>query len=171
MRKYSLLNLLYTICLLLFITACQPSHQVNAVDTVTSPDGAIQVTFSLNDGVPTYQIDKGGQPVLLPSALGFEFKDAPLLKDNFGILDVDSTSYDQAWTQPWGEVMEIREHYDRIRIALGETAPEPRVMAITFRVFDDGVGFRYELPEEEHLADFEIMDELTSFVMAGDYDA
>jgi len=155
--------------LLLFTTACRSSRKVDAVETVTSPDGTIQVTFSLEAGVPTYQIDKNGQAVITPSAMGFEFKEAAPLKDNLRILDVTSSSYDQTWTQPWGEVMEIREHYNQLRVELEETTPEPRIMVITFRVFDDGVGFRYEWPGQEHLASFEITDELTTFNMAGDH--
>ena len=129
------------------------------------------MTFSLQDGIPSYQVDKDEQAVISPSALGFEFEDAAPMKGDFGVLDVQKSSYDDTWTQPWGEVMEIREHYNQLRVELEETTPKPRVMAVTFRVFDDGVGFRYEFPDQEYLGDFEIADELTSFVMAGDHES
>ncbi len=171
MRKPHFFTLFIFPLLLLFTTACQPYGKVSSLETVTSPNGSIKVTFSLDNGIPTYRIEKDSQPVITPSALGFEFKNSASMKDNFRIQEVTTVSYDNTWTQPWGEVMDIQEHYNQLQVTLGESTSESRVMMITFRVFDDGVGFRYEFPEQENLSDFEIMDELTTFVMAGDYDS
>jgi alpha-glucosidase len=145
-----------------------PIEQESAQETVTSPDGSIEVVFSLDAGVPTYQVRRAGQAVILPSRMGFELKDADPLEANLAIVQVARRSYDETWTQPWGEVKDIREHYNELRVDLVETTPEPRRMGVVFRVFDDGVGFRYEWPEQEFLSDFEIMDELTTFDLNGD---
>jgi alpha-glucosidase len=171
MRKSCFFPQIILAFLLLFTTACQPSQKVDAVETITSPDGTIKLTFTLDNGTPTYQIDKGDQSVITPSRLGFEFKDAAPLKEDFRLIKAKTTSYDKTWTQPWGEVKDIREHYNQLEVTLGETTPESRVIGINFRVFDDGVGFRYEFPEQDNLADFEIFNELTTFTMAGDYES
>ena len=136
---------------------------------VASPDGKIEVRFGLVDGVPYYEVNRGTVRVILPSKLGFTFQgDAPL-NAGLQIASSEETSFDEAWTQPWGEVKEIRDHHNELRVQLSETTSQPREMVIVFRVFDDGVGFRYELPEQPHLGEFQIMDEQTEFAMGGDH--
>ncbi len=153
----------------LALLGCQRSPTINATETVTSPDGGLLVTFVLQDGVPTYQVDRQGQPVILPSRLGFVLQDANPLNQNLGVVGVERRTYDQTWTQPWGEVREIREHYNELRIDLAETTPDARKMSVVFRVFNDGLGFRYEWPEQENLSAFVILDEQTEFVLSGDH--
>ncbi len=138
---------------------------------VASPDGQVQATFYLVDGVPFYQVARAGVPLLRPSRLGLALRDAPPLGQNLSIVNPIHTSFDETWTQPWGEVKDIRNHYHELRLELAETAAPQRHFAIVFRVYDDGLGFRYELPEQEHLKDFEIIEEETEFVLAGDYTA
>jgi alpha-glucosidase len=138
---------------------------------VNSPDGRIEVEFGLIDGVPHYSVRRDTIDVILPSRLGFTFlTDAPL-NSNLKIGSSEFTSVDETWTQPWGEVKEVRDHHNELRVELAETSAEPRTMIVMFRVFDDGVGFRYELPEQPHLDDIQIMQEETEFALSGDHSA
>ena len=138
---------------------------------VSSPDGRIQVTFVLEDGVPYYAVSRSGEDVIKPSKLGFIFKDAEPLNQNLTVVESKLDSLDETWTQPWGEVEEIRNHYNELRVDLEETTGAHRKMTVVFRVYDDGLGFRYELPEQDNLSDFQIMDEETEFVLAGNHQA
>ncbi len=138
---------------------------------VTSPDGKIEVMFGLIEGVAHYTVSRAGVDVILPSRLGFTFLTDAALNAGFEILDWEQNSHDEVWTQPWGEVKEIRDHHNELRIHLQEGTPEPREMLIVFRVFDDGLGFRYELPEQPHLGDFKIMDEQTEFAFSDNHTA
>ena len=138
---------------------------------ITSPDGKVEVTFGLIEGVPHYCVTRESVDVILPSKLGFTFlTDAPL-NAGFEILDWAQNSQDEVWTQPWGEVKEIRDHHNELRIRLQEGTAEPRELVVVFRVFDDGLGFRYEFPEQPHLSDFKIMDEQTEFALSDNHTA
>ena len=137
--------------------------------SVHSPDGKIEVLFGLLDGVPYYSIRRDGVQVILPSQLGFTFlNDAPL-NANLQIIDSEQSAFDETWTQPWGEAKSIRDHHNELRVGLGDNGVTPRQMDIVFRLFDDGVGFRYEFPEQPELEQFEIMDEQTEFSLSGDH--
>ncbi len=138
---------------------------------VTSPDGRIEVLFAVVAGVPTYSVARDGRPVLLPSRLGFTFLLDPALGEGLAIQASALTAVDQTWTQPWGEVKEIRDHHNQLRVDLTEAGAAPRTMSVVFRVFDDGLGLRYELPEQPNLDDFQIMAERTEFAMSGDHEA
>jgi alpha-glucosidase len=155
----------------LVLIGCRSKATSGAGEIVKSPDGSIEVKFNLQEGAPYYQVQVSDQDVILPSRMGFELKDTGILGLKLKISEATRKEYNQTWTQPWGEVKEIREHYNELRIDLKETTPEPRQLSIIFRVFDDGVGFRYEWPEQEFLSDLEIMDELTEFNLNGDHQA
>ncbi|MFO7314034.1 glycoside hydrolase family 97 protein [Rhodothermus marinus] len=139
--------------------------------SVASPDGSLVVTFTLEDGRPTYRIDRFGLPLILPSRMGFELQEQPPLVGPFRLIGVARDTVDTVWTQPWGEKKDIRSHYHELRLQLEETSERPRRMNIVFRVFDEGVGFRYEWPAQPNLDRFVIMDELTEFRLAGDHTA
>jgi len=138
---------------------------------VLSPDASIRVEVSLGAEAPTYRIDRLGRDVILPSKLGFVFKEGGALAPALKIASSSRAAFDETWTQPWGEKKDIRNHYHELRIDFEETTARPRRMTVTFRVFDDGVGFRYEIPAQERIGAFEIMDELTEFALAGNYAA
>ncbi len=138
---------------------------------VSSPDGRIQATFVLEDGVPYYAVSRSGEDIIKPSKLGFIFKDAEPLNQKLTVVESKLDSFDETWTQPWGEVEEIRNHYHELRVDLEETTAAHRKMTLVFRVYDDGMGFRYELPEQDNLSDFQIMDEETEFALAGNHQA
>ena len=142
------------------VAAAQPSLRV------ASPDGKNVVTVSVRQGTLSYSLDREGKPLLLPSRLGFEFRGAPPLGDSVRIVDSARTKADEIWTQPWGEVARVRDQHNELRVTAEETTSRHRRFVVVFRAFDDGVGFRYELPEQPGLADFEIMDERTEFTFA-----
>src|SRR6266545_2951054 len=111
---------------------------------VTSPDGRNQVTVEIRDGALAYSVDRDGRAVLLPSRLGFAFQGAPPLSDGLRMVDTSRTTVDETWTQPWGEVARVRDHHNELRVSVIEGAPPGRRFDMVFRVFNDGVGFRYE---------------------------
>jgi alpha-glucosidase len=115
---------------------------------VTSPDGRNEVTVEIRDGRLTYGLTRDRRPLVLPSGLGFAFRGAPALRDGLGITDTTREAHDEWWTQPWGEVARVRDHYNELAVAVEETGPPRRRFTLRVRVFDDGLGFRYELPEQ-----------------------
>jgi len=133
---------------------------------VASPDGRTVVTVATTDGGLFYRVDRDGRALLLPSRLGFVFRTAPPLRDGLRIAGARRDSLDETWEQPWGEVARVRDHHNELRVSVAETAAPSRRFDVVFRVFDDGLGFRYDLPAQPGLATFEIMDELTEFAFA-----
>jgi alpha-glucosidase len=144
--------------------AAAPAH---AQIRVVSPDGRNAVTVEVREGRLTYRLDRDGRALLLPSQLGFEFRGAATLRDGLRISDTTRRTHDETWTQPWGEVARVRDHHHELAVGVEETASPRRRFTLRVRVFDDGVGFRYELPEQPGLRDFEITEELTEFALAG----
>jgi len=157
--------------LLLFAYFLFPIQTDQAVHSVSSPSGNHTVTVELTDGIPSYSITRGDLTVVEKSALGFELREEPDLTGPFNISDYEITSFDNTWTQVWGEKKEIRNHYNQLKIYLDEADSLNRELTLVFRVFDDGVGFRYEFPEQPNLRSFQIMDELTEFNLTGDHTA
>ena len=133
---------------------------------VASPDGRNEVTVEIREGRLYYSLQRDGRAVLLPSQLGFEFRGAQPLRDGLRVVDTADKTVDQTWTQVWGEVARVRDHHRELRVVVAEAAAPGRRFAVVFRVFDDGVGFRYELPEQPGLGAFEITEELTEFALA-----
>ena len=141
-----------------------------------SPDKQNRVTLSVEDGVVYYQIDRvsAGKttPVILTSRLGFELGGPETdLHSGFEIVNVAKSSFNETWTQVWGEKKHIQNHYNELRVDVRQTTDRPREMSVVFRVFNDGVGFRYEFPEQPYLNEFTIMDEHTEFNLTGDHTA
>src|SRR5436190_4618390 len=135
---------------------------------VTSPDGRNRVTVEIRDGALAYSVDRDDRAVLLPSHLGFVFQGAPPLRDGLRLVDTSRNTIDETWTQPWGEVARVRDYHNELRVSVAEVASPGRRFAVVFRAFNDGVGFRYELPEQPGLGEFAISDELTEFALADD---
>src|SRR5437762_12383167 len=135
---------------------------------VTSPDGRNRVTVEIRDGALTYSVDRDGRAVFLPSRLGFAFQGAPPLRDSLRMVDTSRATVDETWTQPWGEVARVHDHHNELRITVAEVASPGRRFVVAFRAFNDGIGFRYELPAQPGLGEFAITDELTEFTLADD---
>lgn len=137
--------------------------------TQSSPNGSVSVTFALTDtGVPTYQIDYKGKAVVKPSTLGIELAEENSLMDGFRINNTSTSSFDETWQPVWGEEREIRNHYNELLVEMEKPA-NGRFMNLRFRVYDDGVGFRYEFPQQRFLPYFVVKAEHTQFAMTGDH--
>jgi alpha-glucosidase len=145
-------------------------EQLNDIHSVTSPDGSIRVDFALTDGVPTYSVSRFGRELIRQSRLGFLLEDAASLDANFRLDSAKRCSLSENWQQPWGEKREIDNVYNELRLLLRQRDNLARELVIVFRVFDDGIGFRYEWPEQPNLKKIVIKDELTEFALAEDSD-
>ncbi len=138
---------------------------------IASPDGRNRITFSLANGMPEYAVTRGGESVISPSPLGFVFKNRPPLTGPFRVVETRRRAIDETWRPVWGQHAEIRDHGTELTVQLEETGTTRRRLDLVFRAYDDGVAFRYLLPEQPNLAGFEITDELTGFHFTGDADA
>ena len=176
------------------MAACAPKQgPVTDVQTLKSPDGNMEMTFHLtSEGTPQYALNYGDQKVILPSNLGFDFRgvlkaqqlvynaDGTISKedrqpvysfhDGFAVESVETDSFDETWEPVWGEEKEIRNNYNELLVNLVQTSSEKK-MAIRFRLYNDGLGFRYEFPYQKNLSYFVIKEELTQFALAGDHTA
>jgi alpha-glucosidase len=134
---------------------------------VASPDGSLSVAVTTdNDGRPSYSVSRNGKPVIAPSRLGFIFVDAPKFERNFVIVGHENSSVDETWELPWGERRSIRNHYNEMRVTLTEKNALKRSLDVVFRVYDDGLGFRYAFPQQDALKQIKIGEELTEFNIA-----
>jgi len=166
------MKFLFGLCLLVFATLVTANAQSKGKPViVASPDKALSVQFMLKNGVPYYAVTRNGKPIVNDSRLGFTLKDLPALDHDFALMAATPGSADETWTQPWGEVKTIRNHYNSLTLTLQERKALRRKLILTFRVYNDGVGFRYEIPQQPNLKQFVIMDELTEFALAQDLSA
>ena len=137
-----------------------------------SPEGKFVMEFSLqNDGTPTYNLKYKNKEVVKTSKLGLELKDdKKSLLNDFTVVDTKTATFDETWKPVWGEVDNIRNHYNELAVTLNQKGTD-RQIVIRFRLFDDGLGFRYEFPTQKNLTYFVIKEERTQFAMAGDHTA
>lgn len=137
------------------------------VARAASPGGLLSVEVSTdNDGRPMYSVIRQGRPVVTASKLGFLLTDAPALERGLKLTASEPVTMDDTWEQPWGERRFIRNHYNEFRVAFTETGPLARRVDVVFRLYDDGLGFRYEVPEQTGLKTVRIGSELTEFNLA-----
>jgi hypothetical protein len=137
-----------------------------------SPDGRLSLRFRLSaDGEPRYELTYAGRPVIRESGLGVELKGAASLTAAFVAADVKESAKDETWETVWGEVRRVRCNYRELAVTLRQRAEKERTLVLRFRLFDDGLGFRYEFPEQEHLRYFTVSAERTEFNLAGDHTA
>jgi glucan 1,4-alpha-glucosidase len=138
--------------------------------TVTSPNRAIVVSIrNTPTGEIRYQIAYKGKPVIEPSGLGFTLSKPKVSLSRFTVVAADSASTDETWTPVWGESARIRNHYNELAVTVQDRSGSEIRMRVRFRVFDDGVGFRYEFPQQAALTHFVVADELTQFVLPADH--
>ena len=137
-----------------------------------SPNEKLTMVFSLQpDGTPFYSLNYKDKVVIKPSKLGLELKnDAKSFLNDFTVVDIKTSTFDETWKPVWGEVSSIRNHYNELAVTLNQKGTD-RQMIIRFRLFDDGLGFRYEFPQQKNLVYFTIKEECTQFAMAGDHTA
>jgi alpha-glucosidase len=136
--------------------------------TFDSPNGTVEITFYLDDGSPFYSVSRLNRPVIEKSRLGMDLRNSEPLGNQMVIENMSRSRTDVEWEQPWGETRFVRNRYNELKIHLSEQGTESRKLVVVFRAFDDGIGFRYEWPEQDYLSDFEIMDEWTEFNLSGD---
>ncbi|WP_394803466.1 glycoside hydrolase family 97 protein [Phocaeicola sartorii] len=137
---------------------------------ISSPSNNISVYISIVDGVPVYSAFYKGKTVIAPSKLGLKLADAPDFVNGFECINQSTSSFDETWQPVWGENSHIRNHYNELLFEMHQPSTE-RFMNVRFRVYDDGVGFRYEWPQQHNLSYFVIDDEMTEFAMSGDHTA
>ena len=142
--------------------------QVKAQETESL--GKVKMVFTLDkSGTPFYEVFYNNKPVILPSRLGFKLNTDSLFYTSFQITGTERKSFDQAWQTVWGETKEIRNHYQELTIRLQSKQSPGFLLNIIFRVFEDGVGFRYEFPLQPRLKYFIVIDELTQFNLTGNH--
>lgn len=138
---------------------------------IESPEGKVAVDFSLTgNGVPTYEVKYKGVEVIKPSTLGLELNGAKDLMNGFEVIKTSTSTFDETWTPVWGETKTIRNNYNELLVELKQTSTD-RLMNLRFRVYDYGVGFRYEFPQQKNLVYFVVKQEKTQFAMTGDHTA
>ena len=134
-------------------TIAQAPSGSQIVASADSPSHIIHVDVTLNaEGRVGYMVSRQGKPVISESRLGFLFTDAPEMLRNFAFAGQSTRSFDETWEEPWGEYRTIRDHYNELTVSFDETKWLKRRMTVVFRVFDDGVGFRYELPQQRRIS-------------------
>ena len=155
--------------LLILVLAAAPALAQPAaqpVASIASPGAVLAVELHLdNDGRPAYSVRRFGSEIIAPSRLGFMLLNAPKLERGFALASQSTRSFDETWEQPWGERRFVRNRYNELRARFTERAGLRRSIDLVFRVYDDGLGFRYEFPEQPNLANVEIADELTEFAV------
>lgn len=139
--------------------------------TISSPNKQLKLQFSLTAaGEPSYALTYKELDVIKTSKLGFELKVGEALNKGFAVKDSKTSTFDETWTPVWGEVKTIRNNYNELAVTLHQTSTD-RTMIVRFRVFNDGLGFRYEFPDQKNLRYFVVKEENTEFAMAGDHKA
>ena len=173
-----------------FLLCCLFSLSAMATESLRSPDGRLELRFELRDGMPCYSLYRDGKAVVLPSKMGFtlEWRKSDLAS-RFKVGHVRRNTFDEVWRPVWGEEASIRNRYNELSVTLeqdsyldheGKRVDKPTVMIVRFRLYDDGLGFRYEFPQviqnsdsriQNSLVTFWLTDELTEFRMTGDHTA
>ena len=174
MKKPSLVSWLLAsgrvVRLAMVICLSLPGVQALA-EEVKSPNGNLTLTFALQSGgVPSYSLTYKGRDVIKPSTLGLELKNDTDLMKAFSVTEAKTSTFDETWQPVWGETKNIRNHYNELAVTLTQ-ADTRRMIIVRFRVFDDGLGFRYEFPRQDKLGYFVIKEEHTQFALAGDHKA
>ena len=166
------------ICMLVGFFANSYANPVS----LKSPDGKLELKFEVVNGIPQYSLSRDGKPVVKPSKMGFILEWRDDLAHAFVLKDTKYSTFDETWEPVWGEEAQIRNHYNEMLVTLEQpvgsvesmdhsTEKKATVMQIRFRLYDDGLGFRYEFTIENALVCFWIKEELTEFAMAGDHKA
>ncbi|WP_353779715.1 glycoside hydrolase family 97 catalytic domain-containing protein [Winogradskyella sp. 3972H.M.0a.05] len=138
--------------------------------SISSPNKGIQIDFGLsNNGEAYYLVSHQSKVVIDTSYLAFDFKDSDPLKGNLSLINSNISEFNETWQMPWGEQIDVVNHYNELKVQLQETSESQRKVNITFRVYDDGIGFRYEFPEQDGWTEALIEEEHTEFNLTEDY--
>ena len=162
--KFKSLILLFSV----LVASCSSVTEMEQIHTMTSPDGGLEMTLYMDgQGTPFYALEYQERDVILPSSLGFELS-CGSFRDGFEVQSVDTLTFDEIWEPVWGEEDRIRNHYKETAIGLVQTS-SGRKMVLRFRLYDDGLGFRYEFPSQEGMDSFTVKEELTQFALGADH--
>ncbi|MFI5132221.1 MAG: glycoside hydrolase family 97 N-terminal domain-containing protein, partial [Chitinophagales bacterium] len=161
-------RLLAAFATIIFFQSIHAERLIN----ISSPDGNIQLGLTSRDnGDLVYQLYLKNKKVVEPSGLGFRLKSPELSLIKFEIVKIDSSAVDERWKPVWGEQSSIHNHYKQLVVQLRDKLGSGIMITVVFRVFNDGIGFRYLFPKQEKLNHFVVADELTQFAMSGDHKA
>jgi len=166
MKKISTI-LIFSLIATVFTTMCTQQSKNYQTD---SPDESLKLNFFLKDSKPFYTLHKEGKLIIDSSRLGFKINNMPNLDGNFKVIETTSDSRNEKWTQPWGEEKDITNHYNELKVQLFNE-PKNLHLIVTFRLYNDGLGFRYEIPTQTSFDYAEISDEITEFNLSGDHRA
>ncbi len=163
-----IIRILFAVAVLSLLGACSPKTAQLPADALVlrSPDTQLELKFAVVDGVPQYALSRAGEAVILPSRLGYTLIGRDALTDGFSLIESSFNSLDETWEPVWGEEAAIRNHYNEMLVRLQQ--PSGVAMNVRFRLYDDGLGFRYEFPQENKLTYFKVAEEQTEFVLPGD---
>ncbi|OQX96858.1 MAG: alpha-glucosidase [Bacteroidetes bacterium 4572_117] len=166
MKKKTLLILLLATA---FLHACDRNKKLENIQ-VLSPKGKVEVSFLIKgDGSPAYVVKYKNNTVIDTSTFGFDFKDQISIGNNMEIIGSKTSAFNETWEMPWGEQLKVINNYKQLIVNLQEKAEPKRLMDVVFKVYDDGIGFRYEFPEQEKIDTLLITDENTQFNITGDH--
>jgi alpha-glucosidase len=154
------------LCIAFAAAALEPPKKVEVAASVQSPGGVLRIDVGLDENRASYAVSRLGVPVIKPSRLGFLLRNTEKLERNLEVTATATASADSTWELPWGERRLVRDRHNELRVTFTETQRLKRSFSVVFRAFDDGIGFRYEFPDQPTLQDVVIDDELTEFDLA-----
>ena len=155
----------------LFMALTVQAQNATKVYQQVSPDNNVHLSFELQEkGKPSYSLQYKKSQVINPSTLGLELNGQESLQEGFEVVNTSTSSFDETWQPVWGENKDIRNHYNELLVELKQTSTG-RFMNLRFRVYDDGIGFRYEFPQQRNLVYFVVREEHSQFAMSGDHTA
>ena len=155
----------------LFMALTVQAQNATKVYQQVSPDNNVHLSFELQEkGKPSYSLQYKKSQVINPSTLGLELNGQESLQEGFEVVNTSTSSFDETWQPVWGENKDIRNYYNELLVELKQTSTG-RFMNLRFRVYDDGIGFRYEFPQQRNLVYFVVREEHSQFAMSGDHTA
>ena len=163
-------KILSILALFATIYNCSSCSNNLEIADISSPSGNVKVELILTkNGTAAYRMLFEGKPIIETSTLGFDFKNAPSLSGNLRVISIDTTHFNETWEMPWGDQRYVNNHYKELKVKLQERNQPNREFFIVFRAFDEGIGFRYEFPEQENMKMVTISNENTQFKLTGDH--
>ncbi len=157
--KYQAVTILFTLLIILSSCSGRKIEKTN----IQSPDGKIKIEFSISSGEFSYEVFNDGNVIISKSLLGLKLKDETISGESFSINNIETNSFNETWEQPWGEKRLIENRYEEMKINCKGRRNKIKEISITFRAYNDGIGFRYEIPSQSNIDSLIVMDEITEF--------